>query len=80
MAARVCDACDFADSRRIDDLTRLRSRNHSREVGIFAAFEGTVPALGHALSATLFLGLLFLSADPFSLAFFHAVNLSIRSK
>jgi hypothetical protein len=65
-------------SRQVDNLTGLRSRNHSLEVGIFAALEFTFPPFSGALKATLFLVQLFLSTDPLSLTLFHAVFLSRR--
>jgi hypothetical protein len=60
------------NSGQVDNLTRLRSRNHSLEVRVFAAFDAPFLAFSRALDATLLLLLLFVPADTFSLAFFHA--------
>src|ERR1700736_1172809 len=59
----------------IDNLTRLRSRNHTLEVCVFAAFDPPFLAFCRTLGATLLLLLLFLSAGTFSLAFIHAFRL-----
>lgn len=60
-------------SGQIDNLTRLRSGSHSFKVGIFATIEFALSPFSGALRAPLFLIHLFLSTDPLSLAFFHAV-------
>ncbi len=63
------------DSGQVDNLTRLRSRNHSLKVCVFATFAGPFLTFGGALDATLLLLLLFLSAGTFSWAFIHAFYL-----
>jgi hypothetical protein len=64
----------------VNDLSRLRSRNQSLEVGIFATLCAFHPPFSGALNATPFLVQLFLFTDPFPLAFFHPVFLSGRLK
>lgn len=65
--------CVGKRSGRIYNLTRLRSWNHSFEVGIFTAVEFALSPFGSTLVAAVFLVQLLLFTDPFSLAFFHAV-------
>jgi hypothetical protein len=65
--------CVGEGSGRIYNLTRLRSRDNSFEVSIFAAVEFALPPFGSTLIAAVFLVQLLLLADSFSLAFFHAV-------
>ena len=60
------------NSGQFDNLTGLRSRNYSFEVGVFAAFTGPFLTFSYALDATLLLLLYFLFAGTFSLAFIHA--------
>jgi hypothetical protein len=62
------------NSGQVDNLTRLRSWNHSLEVCVFTAFKGSFLTFSRALDATLLLLLLFLSAGAFSLAFVHAFS------
>ena len=72
-----CGSTPGESSGQVDNLTRLRSRNHPLEVRILAAvaFEFAFPPFDRALNATLFLVRLFLPANSFSLALFHAVFL-----
>ena len=60
----------------VDNLTRLRPRNHSIDVRVFAAFEWPFLVFSNAFDATLLLLPLFLFAGTFSLAFVHAFFLS----
>jgi hypothetical protein len=56
----------------VNNLTGLRTRNDSVQAGIFTALEFALSPFSGALIAAVFLVQLFLFADPFSLAFFHA--------
>jgi len=59
----------------IYNLTGLRTGYDTLQVGIFAALtlDFTLSPFSGALIAAMFLVLLLLPADSFSLAFFHAV-------
>lgn len=62
------------ESGQVYDLTRLWSRNDPLEVRVFTALADPFLTFGGALEATLFLILLFLSTDTFSLALIHALS------
>ena len=60
----------------IDNLTRLRTGNDSREIGVFISRgPGIYFPFGIAFDFALLLVLLLLSADLFSAAFFQVVVL-----
>lgn len=57
--------------RRLDYLTGLRTRNHALEIVLLDPLGLALMAFGFALSATVFLILLFLFAQLFPTPFLH---------